>query len=274
MLPVLLWQTPRPASGQFDVLAADVGQGNAVIIRTARHALLYDAGPRFSLESDAGHRVLVPLLRAQGTALDMLLLSHRDSDHAGGALAVLTMQPEARLVSSIGGSHELQSVRPATRCEAGQRWQWDGVDFEVLHPLAADYERAGAPNTLSCTLRISNGVQSALLAGDIERAQEARLVARGAPLTADVLLVPHHGSKTSSSGVFLDAVKPRMALVQSGYRNRFGHPAPSVLVRYAERQIEVFDSPHCGAMHWQSAQPASVKCERQASLRYWHHRVP
>ena len=274
MLPVLLWQAPRPASGQFDVLAADVGQGNAVIIRTARHALLYDAGPRFSLESDAGHRVLVPLLRAQGTDLDMLVLSHRDSDHAGGALAVLTMQPEARLMSSIEVSHALQAVRPATRCEAGQRWQWDGVDFEMLHPLASDYDRAGAPNSLSCTLRVSNGVQAALLVGDIEQAQEARLVVQGAPLKADVLLVPHHGSKTSSSGVFLDAVQPRVGLVQSGYRNRFGHPAAPVLVRYAERQIEVLDSPHCGAMHWQSALPASVKCERQVSLRYWHHRVP
>ena len=274
ILPVLLWQAPRPPTGQFDVLAADIGQGNAVLVRTAHHALLYDAGPRFSLESDAGHRVLVPLLRAQGTNLDMLLLSHRDSDHAGGALAVLTMQPEARLVSSIGVSHELQAVRPVTRCEAGQRWQWDGVEFEVLHPTAADYERAGAPNSLSCTLRISNGAQTVLLVGDIEQAQEARLVAQGTPLKADVLLVPHHGSKTSSSAVFLDAVKPRFALVQSGYRNRFGHPAPSVLVRYAERQIEVLDSPHCGAMHWQSAQPMAVKCERQASLRYWHHRVP
>jgi len=274
VLPVLLWQAPRPASGEFDVMAADIGQGNAVLVRTAHHALLYDAGPRFSLENDAGHRVLVPLLRAQGTTLDMLLLSHRDSDHAGGAAAVLAMQPNARLVSSIDSSHALQAVRPVTRCEAGQRWQWDGVNFEVLHPLAADYERTGTPNSLSCTLRISTNAQAVLLAGDIEQAQEARLVAQGAPLKADVLLVPHHGSKTSSSGAFLDAVKPRIALVQSGYRNRFGHPAPSVLVRYAERHIEVLSSPHCGAMHWQSVKPAAVKCERQASMRYWHHRVP
>ncbi len=274
MLPVLLWQAPRPSTGEFDLLAADIGQGNAVLVRTAHHALLYDAGPRFSLESDAGHRVLVPLLRAQGTTLDMLLLSHRDSDHAGGAAAVLSMQPEARLVSSVGAGHDLQALRPVVRCEAGQRWQWDGVDFEVLHPLAADYERANTSNSMSCALRISNGERAALLVGDIEQAQEARLVAQGAPLKADVLLVPHHGSKTSSSAVFLDAVKPRFALVQSGYRNRFGHPAPSVLVRYDERQIEVLDSPHCGAMHWQSAQPIAVKCERQATLHYWHHRVP
>ena len=274
LLPVLLWQAPRPGAGEFDLLAADIGQGNAVLVRTAHHALLFDAGPRYSVDSDAGHRVLVPLLRAQGTTLDVLLLSHRDSDHAGGAAAVLAMQPQAQLISSIDASHPLQAVRPATRCEAGQRWQWDGVDFEILHPQASDYERRLKPNHLSCTLRISNGAQAVLLAGDIEQAQEAQLVAQSARLRADVLLVPHHGSKTSSSPAFLDAVQPKLALVQSGYRNRFGHPAPSVLVRYAERDIKVLDSPRCGALHWQSAQPAAVQCERQASLRYWHHRMP
>ncbi|MDO8772965.1 MAG: DNA internalization-related competence protein ComEC/Rec2 [Burkholderiaceae bacterium] len=274
MLPVLLWQAPRPVEGQFELLAADIGQGNAVIVRTATHALVYDAGPRFSRESDAGHRVLVPLLRAQGTAVDMLMLSHRDSDHVGGALAVLAMQPQAELLSSIEDDHELQTVRKATRCLAGQRWRWDGVDFEVLHPRAEDYEAGNKSNAMSCTLRISNDMQAALLAGDIELAQEARLVAVGARLKVDVLLVPHHGSKTSSSAAFLDAVQPQIALVQAGYRNRFGHPAAPVLVRYEERHIRVVDSPHCGAATWQSAQPKDVQCQRTQGLRYWHHRVP
>jgi competence protein ComEC len=274
LLPVLLWQAPRPAQGQFELLAADVGQGNAVIVRTATHALMYDAGPRFSRESDAGHRVLVPLLRALDVPLDVLLLSHRDSDHVGGALALLAMQPQATLLSSIEADHELQAVRPATRCVAGQRWHWDGVAFEVLHPQAPDYERANKSNAMSCVLRISNGVQAALLAGDIEQAQEARLIAAAVPLRADVLLVPHHGSKTSSSAVFLDAVQPRMALVQAGYRNRFGHPAGPVLARYAERNIRVVDTPHCGAAIWRSAQPQDVKCQRSQDVRYWSHRVP
>ncbi|MES2877910.1 MAG: DNA internalization-related competence protein ComEC/Rec2 [Pseudomonadota bacterium] len=280
MLPVLLWQAPRPADGQFELLAADIGQGNALIVRTASHALVYDAGPRYSSESDAGHRVLVPLLRAWDVKVDKLMLSHRDSDHAGGALAVLTMQPQAELLSSIEDNHELQAVRPATRCVAGQRWRWDGVDFEVLHPQAADYDTGHKTNAMSCTLRISNGVQSALLAGDIEQAQEARLVAAGAhasvganTLKSDVLLVPHHGSKTSSSAAFLDAVQPQIALVQAGYRNRFGHPAEPVLARYAERHIRVIDSPHCGAAIWSSAQPKEVTCQRQSALRYWHHRM-
>ena len=273
MLPVLLWQAPRPAEGQFELLVPDIGQGNAVLVQTAHHALVYDAGPRLSRDSDAGHRVLVPLLRALDVSVDVLMLSHRDTDHVGGALAVLAMQPQAQLVSSIADDHELQSVRSATRCVAGQRWRWDGVDFEVLHPVASDYDLALKSNAMSCTLRISNGTHTALLAGDIELAQEARLVAAGAALKADVLLVPHHGSKTSSSAAFLDAVQPQLALVQSGYRNRYGHPAAPVMERYAERHIQVLDSPHCGAITWQSALTQARRCQREQGLRYWHHRL-
>ena len=278
LLPVLLWQAPLPATGHFEILAADVGQGNAVLVRTAGHALLYDAGPRYGLESDAGHRVLLPLLQALQTRLDLLVLSHRDADHVGGAAAVLAMQPQARLLSSIGPDHPLQGLRLAQRCESGQAWAWDGVQFEVLHPLAGDYTSqlaAGArPNTLSCVLRITNGTHTALLAGDIEAAQEAALLSRAAPLRADVLLVPHHGSKTSSTSAFLDAVQPRFALIQSGYRNRYGHPAVSVAQRYADQQIMVHDSPHCGAMRWTSNQPLRLDCTRMMQERYWSHQVP
>lgn len=275
LLTVLLWHAPRPAEGQFDLLAADIGQGNAVIVRTAQHALMYDAGPRFSRESDAGHRVLVPLLRALDLPLDVLMLSHRDSDHTGGASALLAMQSEALLISSIDDDYELQAEREVRRCFAGQRWHWDQVDFEVLHPREQDYGVVARSNAMSCVLRISNGVHSALLVGDIEQAQEQQLVAdAGQQLKSDVLLVPHHGSKSSSSAAFLDAVSPRVALVQSGYRNRFGHPAPEVLQRYEERQIAVYDSPHCGAAFWNSAQAQDVKCQRSEHQRYWQHRAP
>ncbi len=271
MLPLLLWHVPRPELGHFELLAADIGQGNAVIVRTAHHALVYDAGPRFSRESDAGHRVLVPLLRALDVRVDTVMLSHRDADHTGGAQAVLAMQPQAQLTASIEDGHVLQTIRRATRCVAGQRWTWDGVDFEVLHPQAQDYAAPTQSNALSCVLRISNGSRVALLTGDIEQAQEARLVHDSAPLKADVLLVPHHGSKTSSSAEFLDAVQPRFALVQAGFRNRFGHPAKSVLERYEARQVQVFDSPACGAMTWSSHRPDAVQCHRVESRRYWNH---
>jgi competence protein ComEC len=274
MLPVLLWQVPAPQPGQFELLAADIGQGNAVLVRTASHALLYDAGPRFSRESDAGNRVLVPLLRSLQLRLDLLVLSHRDIDHTGGAPAVLKMQPQAELLSSIEDDHELQALRQTRRCSAGQRWQWDGVDFEVLSPLAQDYELDLKSNAMSCVLRISNGLQTALLAGDIEQAQEQRLVEGAQQIRANLLLVPHHGSRFSSSAAFLDAVQPKFALVQAGYRNRFGHPAQSVLVHYEERGIRVIDSPHCGAASWKSVQAQSIDCQRSQAPRYWQHRVP
>jgi competence protein ComEC len=157
LLPSLLWQPPLPDAGQFELLAADVGQGNAVLVRTATHALLYDAGPRYSLESDAGHRVLLPLLQALHTRLDRVLLSHRDSDHVGGAAAVLAMQPQATLLSSVASDDRLQTLRPngrSERCVAGQHWEWDGVQFEVLHPQLADFDRPHKPNAVSCVLRI------------------------------------------------------------------------------------------------------------------------
>jgi competence protein ComEC len=173
-----------------------------------------------------------------------------------------------------GTEHDIQAVRAATRCEAGQHWHWDGVDFDVLHPRAADYDQAAKSNAMSCVLKISNGKHSALLAGDIEKEQERQLVQNGAALQSTVLLVPHHGSKTSSSNAFLEAVQPAVGLVQSGYRNRFGHPADEVVERYGTHDIVLFDSPHCGAATWQSSRPQAVLCERRRNLRYWHHRVP
>lgn len=283
LVPVLLWSPERPGVGEFELLAADIGQGNAVLVRTAHHTLLYDAGPRFSRESDAGHRVLVPLLRALGERVDTLMLSHRDADHTGGAEAVLMQQPQALLTGSIEATHALQKVRPVTPCLAGQRWEWDGVVFEVLHPLAgADAPELRAnrpprdprPNTISCVLRIAGKAGEgaiALLVGDIEAPQEQALLARNAPLKADVLLVPHHGSKTSSSPAFLATVDPGTALVQAGYRNRFGHPAPDVLQRYRAQGIVVIESPHCGAASWSSHAPAKVACERDTDRHYWQH---
>jgi competence protein ComEC len=277
VLPVLLWQSPRPAEGQFELLAADIGQGNAVLIRTAQHSLLYDTGPRFSRESDAGQRTLVPLLRALGERLDTIIVSHRDSDHSGGALAVQAMQPQAALLSSLEEGHEILTARSETqstqRCIAGQHWQWDGIDFDILHPQTVDYDAANKPNAMSCVLRISNGQRTALLVSDIEAAQEARLIADKAPLQADILLAPHHGSKTSSTQAFLDAIHPKQAIFQSGYRNRYHHPAPEVAQRYADRNIQIINSPACGAVIWRSDQPDAVSCERQVNPRYWQHRL-
>ena len=275
-LPLLLPPLrPLPGEGEFEVLAADVGQGNAVLVRTRSHLLVYDAGPQYTPASDAGERVLVPLLRARGeTRIDTLVLSHRDSDHVGGAAALLAALPVGELRSSLAPDHALLAPGgpPALRCAAGQRWRWDGVDFAMLGPPTEAYERERKPNALSCVLRVQGAYGSLLLAGDIEAAQELALVdAHGAALASHWLLVPHHGSKTSSSGVFLDAVRPRGAVVQAGYRNRFGHPAEDVLQRYRERGIALRSSAECGA--WRLAAQAAPQegCWRDEARRYWHH---
>lgn len=268
--PALLYAPPRPAPGEFELMALDVGQGSAVLLRTATHSLLYDTGPRYGPQpdaADAGDRVVLPLLRALGERLDAVVVSHRDSDHAGGAAAVQAAQPQARWLSSFDAQAE-------RRCVAGQRWQWDGVDFEVLHPQPEDYAEDGtgrlSSNAMSCVLRVGNGSQSAWLAGDLDAVHEVRLAMARPELRAAVMLAPHHGSLTSSSPVLLNTLQPRWVLVQSGYRNRFGHPAPAVLERYVQRGIPWRNSPECGAATWRSEAPDAVVCQREVGRRYWH----
>lgn len=274
VLPLCAPPVERPPIGAFEVLAVDVGQGTAVFVRTRHHLLVYDTGPQYSTAANAGERVLVPLLRARGERrIHQLMLSHRDVDHVGGAAALFDAMPVDALLSSLEPGHGLLGRAGADApCEWGQAWEWDGVSFEVLHPPARELSRPIKPNAKSCVLRISAAQGSLLLAGDIERSQEARLVAAAVPLASDVLLVPHHGSRTSSTPAFLDAVRPSLAIVQAGYRNRFGHPAPEVLARYAAQGVRVLDSPACGAWHWRGpSPPAQGRCHRPGVRRYWHH---
>ena len=289
-LPLLAPAVPRPADGQFELLAADIGQGTAVLVRTANHLLVYDTGPQYSRETDAGTRVLLPLLRARGEPqVDLLMLSHRDLDHVGGAAALVRNVPVRALSSSLPDDHPLRQTPgvPQQRCQAGQAWDWDGVRFEVLHPQAGDYDTDKKSNAMSCVLRVQaaaaapGGAISVLLTGDIEAAQEAALVHRaGAALRSDLLLVPHHGSRTSSTAAFLGAVAPRTAVVQAAYRSRYGHPAPDVMARYAERGIPVLRSDRCGAWAWPGGEGGRTgdggdgvqgTCTRDERRRYWHH---
>ncbi|MEO6279713.1 DNA internalization-related competence protein ComEC/Rec2 [Roseateles sp.] len=275
-LPLLWPAVPRPPAGEFELLAPDIGQGNAVLVRTEGHALLFDTGPVYAPGADAGERVLLPLLRSLGVRrLDMLMLSHRDIDHVGGAATLLKALPVSELRSSLEPGHALlRAGAPQVRCEAEQGWTWDGVRFDVLHPLASHYEVGLKPNQLSCVLRITSASgRRALLAGDLEAEQERALVRREPDLRADVLLVPHHGSKTSSSAELLAAVRPTVGIVQAGYRSRFGHPAPPVLARYQAAGIAVVASPSCGAWRWQSDEATALAvCERTRLRRYWHDR--
>jgi competence protein ComEC len=286
MLPVLLWQSPRPDWGQFELWALDIGQGNAVLLRTQNHALLYDAGPAWGESSDAGQRVLVPFMAREGVKLNRLMLSHRDADHTGGAASVLAAHPQADLWASLEPDHPLAQLRQVEHCRAGQRWVWDGVQFEVLHPALADQASPTSTNAVSCVLRIDTGqgqtvqtghdvpVASALLPGDIEALQELELLNKQMLKPVDFLLVPHHGSQTSSTRAFVQTLSPKWAMVQSGYRNRYGHPAPQVVLRYQQLGVPMLMSPVCGAAHWQSTQPQQLDCERDKNRRYWHFRPP
>lgn len=266
--PLWVWTPSRPSPGEFEVMAVDVGQGSAVVVRTAHHSLLYDTGPRFGTESDAGERVVVPLLRALGESPDTVVVSHRDSDHSGGSAAVRAAWPRARWLSSFDEGE---------RCVAGQHWEWDGVSFDVLHPAPGLYGPDGqglrSTNAMSCVVRVSNPRQSAWLSGDLDAEGETRLAMAHPELRATLMLAPHHGSASSSSPVLLNTLRPSHVLVQSGYRNRFGHPAPLVLERYRARGMAWFDSPQCGAALWRSEAPNTVHCHREAARRYWHHQV-
>ncbi len=277
LLPLLWPAVPRPAPGHFELLAADVGQGSAILVRTAHHLLLHDTGPRYATDSDAGQRVLLPLLHARGERrIDMLVLSHRDTDHVGGAPALLAGLPVAELRTGLEPGHPLRQATgprgepvPHVDCEAGQRWDWDGVSFEVLHPDAGAWHPGLKPNAMSCVVRVRDAAgHSALLTGDIEADGEQALVERlGPALHSDILLVPHHGSQTSSTAAFLVAVQPQQAVIQVGYRSRFGHPHPAVLARYTAAGIPVVRTDHCGAWHWGDD---GAWCTRAVRRRYWH----
>ena len=179
--------------------------------------------------------------------------------------------PVGQVLSSLEPGHPLLALaRQPVRCTAGRQWEWDGVRFEMLRPPVDDYARSLKPNAMSCVLRVSAGGHSALLTGDID--QEAALVAgAGQALRSSVLVVPHHGSRTSSTAAFLEAVQPTVAVFQAGYRNRFGHPAPDVLERYRERGIAIIRSPTCGAWQWRSDAGPGGTCHRDTVRRYWHH---
>jgi competence protein ComEC len=269
MLPLTSNPGTAPAPGNMELWFADVGQGMAVVVRTARHTLLYDTGPQQAPGVDAGSQVLLPLLHSLGMRhLDRVVVSHDDSDHSGGAPAIARAHPEAALLTSVP-AHAAAHLGFSNRqpCIAGQHWSWDGVDFRVISPLPDAPPRND--NARSCVLHVAARGGSALLTGDIDQAQERALHAAGALPYADVLLVPHHGSKTSSSDALLDTVMPRAAVVQAGYRNAHGHPHPLVVERYAARGIALWRTDLQGALRWRDAAPDAVQGWRAATPHYW-----
>jgi competence protein ComEC len=270
MTPAFIVLPPGPPPGAAWVTTFDVGQGLAVMVRTASRTLLYDAGPAFGPEADSGGHIVLPALRAVGShSVDLMVLTHEDSDHVGGALTVLESLEVQSLVSSLPATHMLNALVPSSRrCFAGMRWAWDGVRFEFLHPPAG--QEPVRRNNQSCVLRIAAQGGAMLLTGDIERLAELSMVQTAVSLQADVLLVPHHGSRTSSSREFIAAVSPRWAVVPAGYRNRFGHPSAEVLDRYRAAGVAVLRTDLDGAVHIVLKDGLlSVVGERDQQPRYW-----
>ena len=274
-LPLALNTATAPREGVW-VTAFDIGQGNALLIETATHRLLYDTGPGFSADADSGSRVLVPYLRARGISwLDGLVISHSDSDHSGGALSVLNGIEVGWVSSSLPTEHAIVQRAPYHHaCVAGQSWSWDGVQFDMLQPTRDSYANADLrPNARSCTLKISVQGRAVLLTGDIEAAQERALLERMPErLSATVLLAPHHGSGTSSTPAFLAAVSPELALFQVGYRNRYKHPKAEVFERYHTLGIARLRTDESGALRIEIHEDIHVSAFRTEQARYWQGR--
>lgn len=277
LLPLFIAPGTRPVPGAMRVVVLDVGQGLAVHVQTAGHDLLFDTGPRYGAEADAGERLVLPYLRALGVArVDTLVLSHADSDHAGGVASLLAGMPVGDVLSSVPAHYGLRLARPDTRdCAAGQRWTVDGVAFRMLHPPPGARERgAGSSNALSCVLRADSVHGSVLITGDLLADGEKWLVDGGAPLAADLLVSPHHGSRTSSTAAFVAAVGARDVVHAVGYRNRFNHPHPAVQARYAVRGAAQLRSDRDGAVAVDfGASGIRRSLSREVDARYWHNRV-
>jgi competence protein ComEC len=275
-LPLLAARPESPPPGVLRAIAFDVGQGMAILLETSNHRLLYDTGPAYTPETNGGNRVVLPYLRARGiTALDGMIVTHSDSDHAGGALSILRDIRTGWLLSSLPAGHPIgEAARNHAHCETGQHWEWDGVRFEMLHPARASHGVPTLkPNARGCTLRVSAKGGSILLPADIEAPQEAALVAAAREkLQADILLAPHHGSGTSSTPAFLAAVRPRHALFQVGYRNRYHHPRADVLERYRAADAAVWRTDTGGAVSIELGAGARLSAYREARPRYWHGR--
>ncbi len=275
LLPLFWVPPPQPGTGELWLTVLDVGQGLAVVARTEHHVLLFDTGPGFG-DSDSGKRMIVPYLRGEGMRrLDVMIVSHADNDHSGGALSIMTEMPIELLLSSLQDDHPI--VHAATRkaqCRDGQSWNWDGVHFELLHPLPQDYaNRQRKINANSCVLKISSMHGSILIPADIESKDEQALLNRASDkLAATILIAPHHGSLSSSTADFVNQVNPVLTIFTVGYLNRYGHPHEAVEARYLSADSRLLRSDRDGATLLRFTESGwSAESWRELYRRYWHH---
>ncbi len=281
--PLSLLNRDSLAAGEFRATVLDIGQGTSVLIETANMKLLYDTGPIQGKKDDAGQRVILPYLRGRGIEqIDRMVISHSDSDHVGGAAALLKQIQFDFMMGSLPSNNPLlQNLQarkiPSIPCRFGQRWIWDGVEFIVWHPneetlFEDQYSRK--PNEMSCVLEVRNQHTSFWLTGDVEKQGEAEIVERLNPARLEeiadrqlIFMAPHHGSKTSSSLDLLKNLEPDQAFAQNGYRNRYGHPHPTVSARYRDLRIPFYQTPITGAQIW------TFKNNTKSSTQFWRHNI-
>ncbi|MCK5895390.1 MAG: DNA internalization-related competence protein ComEC/Rec2 [Cocleimonas sp.] len=275
-IPLFIDQPQGVQQAAFRYTLLDVGQGLASVVETKHHVLIYDTGPKTHYNFDTGKLVVLPFLRAKGIQkIDKMVLSHVDMDHRGGTLALLSEIKTHEIISSNTHFLDNYSIK---NCKMGKKWQWDGVTFEFIYPDIDSLfiKKKTSNNNRSCVLRISNQYHSLLLTGDIEKEAERLLLTTHADkLRSEVLLIPHHGSLTSSTSHFIDAVNPRIALNASGYHNKFKHPANKVVLRYQEKEIPIFDTVNKGELSllFPAKKTAlSMTSYREDNLKFWHRR--
>ena len=267
LIPLFFPHKPGLSFGEAGMTVLDVGQGLAVVVSTQKHNLLYDTGPAYASGFNTGTAVVLPYLRSSGiNALDLLVQSHGDNDHIGGLKGLIGEIPISRILTSVPGRIPHQQVRD---CRDGQSWYWDGVYFQVLHPAEAMNLSA---NDRSCVVRISARDLTLLLPGDIEKRAERSLVQRhGAGLQSDVIVAPHHGSKTSSTREFIRAVSPDIAIIPAGYRNRFNLPNQDIISRYRKHGARLLNTAESGAIRVSATEAGiQVMTHREKQRRFWH----
>jgi competence protein ComEC len=244
----------------------DVGQGLSVLLQTRENTMLYDAGARFAGGFDLGEAVVHPALLSLGVRrLDLLLLSHADNDHAGGAPFIFRHMPVARVLA--GQVADQDAGLGAEACVPGQSWDWDGVRFEILYSPPPP----APPNEQSCVLRVVAGERAVLLPGDVGVRSEYQMLRH--VLSADLLLAPHHGSRSSSSYAFIRAVNPRWVVFSAGRHSQYGHPHPGVVARYRELDAEPVYTATAGAIRYvldDTGKSRQAWTWRQRAQRFWH----
>jgi competence protein ComEC len=257
LLPVCL---PIKDAVVLSATFLDVGQGTAVVIETKNHRLVYDTGRRFSDRFNTGEHIIAPYLRSIGVStIDSVIVSHADADHAGGLSGLLkSVNVDGNIFSGEPNAINVGSNITVQQCYQGQQWLWDGVDFRVLWP-SLDYvdsarqrdknDNSYKSNNLSCVLLISYEEKHILLTGDIEKRAEYRLLdASNLPKAIDIMLVPHHGSKTSSSDGLLRRLQPSFVVATAGYNNQYRHPHPAIVERYSDISAEFINTALFGAV--------------------------